>query len=252
MKISIIGIGAMGSCLAKGLMSSTTLQLFDKNPDKANGFNSPEEAVKECDLVILAVKPKDMEALLKLLRSKLTPDQIVISVAGNIDVAFLENHLPESPVVRIMPNTPCAVGKGVIGIVESKSLTPDVKSKLEAGLSPLGHLHYLPESQIDALTALAGSAPAFAFVILEAMIDAGIEMGLKKPLSQELVTQMWEGSLELLKTSGKNTTDLKWQVASPGGITIAGLDQMEQDKVRAGLLNTLMTTWKRAISKINY
>lgn len=255
MKICLIGCGAMGASMAEGLAKEHEVSLFDRTPQKARalaekiGAASHEDslpAVEHAEIVIVAVKPKDLHTAAKPFVDHLTQEQIVVSVLGGTPLSALEKAFGDIKVIRAMPNIACALGKGVIGCVDAEPVSAKTKAIIEKGLGPLGWIHWVPEKQIDALTALAGSGPAFAFVILESMIDAGVEMGLSSSLAQSLACEMWEGALALLQNSGKSTSALKWDVSSPGGITIAGLHQMEQDAVRRGIINTLIATHRKS------
>lgn len=235
--VALIGLGAMGQCLAKGLGASSTLSLYNRTADK-----SP---IKDASLILVAVKPHDMKAALTEIAPYLTPRQLVVSVASNISLSTLKELLPSQPVLRIMPNTAVQIGKGIVGCVKDETLSKEHIALVEKTLSPLGSLYWLPENKIDALTALAGSAPAFAFIILESMIDAGIEMGLHYSEAKSLACDMWLGAASLLKNSNKSPSDLKWEVTSPKGVTIAGIRQLEQDRVRAGVMNALLATFQK-------
>ena len=256
MKICVIGCGAMGGSMAAQLARHHEVTLYDHDDQKAValaqeiGAAASEEApsaIKNCDMIIVAVKPKDLEEAARQFVDHVTQDQIILSVVGSTPLSTLEKVFGQLRIVRTMPNIACAFGKGVLGCVDAESVSPKTRAQVEEGMGCLGTLHWVPEKQIEALTALAGSGPAFAFVIIESMIDAGIEMGLTPELAKDLACEMWEGALTLVQNSGKSPTELKWQVSSPGGVTIAGLHQMEQDAVRSGIMNTLFATYKKSL-----
>jgi len=258
MKICVIGCGAMGGSMAKGLAPRHSVHLFDRYPQKAlslaqeigaESFDEIHAATADCDIIIVAVKPAHLDEAGKTFVDHITQEQIIVSVVGSTPLSTLEKVFGQLKIVRAMPNIACALGKGVIGCVDAESVSAKTKSQVEGGLSSLGAVHWVPEEQIEALTALAGSGPAFAFVIIESMIDTGIEMGLPAKLAQDLACQMWEGALALLQESGKSPSDLKWTVSSPGGVTIAGLHQMEQDAVRAGIMNTLFAAYRKSLGE---
>ncbi len=255
MKFCIIGCGAMGGSMAKKLAEDHQVNLFDRYAEKveklageikAKGFQNMQQAISGCDFVIVSVKPIDIEEAASQMSDHLTQEQIVISVAGGVPLAQLEKLFGQVLTVRAMPNIACAFGKGVIGLVKTENLTDAIREKVQKSLSPLGFIHWIDEDQISGLTALAGCGPAFAFAIIESMIDAGIAMGLTAGLSKQLALEMWEGSLTLMKESGKSPSDLKWQVTSPGGTTIAGILELEDSSVRAGIINTILAAYEKA------
>jgi len=258
MKICVIGCGAMGGSMAKELARHHQVNLYDHHPQKAislaqeigaTSFEDILPAVQDSEIIIVAVKPIHLEEAAKQFAEHVTGDQIIFSVVGSTPLSVLEKYFGQLRIVRAMPNIACQHGKGVIGCVDAESVSAKTKSQVEEAISSLGAIHWVPEEQIEALTALAGSGPAFAFVILESMIDAGVAMGLNADLAKDLACEMWEGAVALVQQSGKSPSELKWIVSSPGGVTIAGLHQMEQDAVRAGVMNTLFATYKKSLEK---
>ncbi len=256
MKICVVGTGAMGGSMAMQLAKHHEVKLYDHFYQKALGLAQEigaqaceeiESAIKGSDIVIIAVKPQNLEEVAPHFVEHATQNQIIVSVVGSTPLSVLEKFFGQLRIVRAMPNIACAYGKGVLGCVETETLSPKTRAQVDEGLSSLGFIHWIPESQIEALTALAGSGPAFAFVIIESMVDAGIAMGLSSVLAKQLACEMWEGAITLIQESGKGLSDLKWQVSSPGGITIAGLHEMENSDVRAGIMNTLLATYEKSV-----
>jgi pyrroline-5-carboxylate reductase len=156
----------------------------------------------------------------------------------------LESFFSPSRIVRMMPNLPLIYGEGVIALCADDRKAED-KDRLQKIFEVLGKVYWLPEEKMDALTALAGSGPAFFFVMVEAMIDSGIAMGFTAADSQKIVLQMLQGSLTLLEKTGKHPGELKWQVTSPQGTTIAGLKRLEELALRGGIINTFLATYER-------
>ena len=146
----------------------------------------------------------------------------------------------------MMPNLPLVYGMGVIGLSSSNKIKNEDKEHLTKMFGSLGKIYWLPEEKIDALTALAGSGPAFFLVMVEAMIDAGIAMGFTAADAQGLIYQMLRGSLTLLEQTSKHPGELKWQIASPQGTTIAGLKRLEELALRGGIMNTFLAAYDRA------
>lgn len=251
MKIAIIGCGVMGTAFAKHLAREHSLLLCDRNHKKAaalakelggEAYDRFHEATSGSEVIILAVKPKDLPEVAK--HTTFSKKQLLVSLLAGTSLSVLKKYYPEATILRIMPNIALTCGQAVIGLVDDH-LSQEMKTKGEYLLKGLGLLAWVPESKIEALSALTGSGPAFAFVIIEAMIESGIAMGLTARESQNFVIQTIEGSLGLLKETGKHPAELRWEVASPGGTTIAGLREMEVMGVRAGVINTFLACYQK-------
>lgn len=251
MKIAIIGCGVIGSAFAKHFAREHSLLLCDRNHKKAvalaketggEAHDRFHEAITDSDVILLAIKPKDLPELAK--HTNFSNKQLVISVLAGTTLATLKKYYPEATILRIMPNIALACGQAVIGIAEDH-LSSEIKTKGEYLLKGLGLLAWVRENKIEALSALTGSGPAFVFVMIESMIEAGIAMGLTARESKEYVLQTIEGSIGLLKESEKHPAELRWEVASPGGTTIAGLREMETQGVRAGIMNAFLACYQR-------
>lgn len=254
MQIMIVGCGEMGSALAEGLAKTPGADFLfhDAHPEKAeelakklggkavkNTSNISDEAV-----LLLACKPDNIDSAATFLKD-LPACKFLGSVLAGVKTATLKKHFPRLTPVRLMPNLAVRYGEGVIAVAEDASLpTNDISTFL----APLGTVKWLPEKDIDAFTALAGSGPAFIYVIIEALVDAGIFMGLKQKDSTDIAAAMIKGSLTVLEKSGKSPSQLKTQVTSPGGTTIAGLRKMEEKNVRSALFETLIATYEKSKS----
>ena len=254
MKLSIIGCGAMGSALAKSL-SKQSLVLFDRDYEhtsqlaKTIGATAAKEmaqAVEGVDMVLIAVKPYHLQALAKQLEPLLNPKVIRLSVLAGVRISDLKAAFPKQKVVSLMPNIAVEYGKGIIGIVESPDLGEDLKSLIQGLFKDAGLTILLPESKIDALAALAGSAPAFAFHLIESMTEGGILLGFPAKEALEITIKVFEGAVALLKESKELPQALKWKVASPGGTTIEGLKVLEQERVHYALMQALQATTQKA------
>ena len=253
MKIAIIGCGIMGAAFARHFAKEHSLLLCDKNHKKATllaqelegeACERCHEAIQTAEVVLLAVKPQDLAEVAKHTASSFSKKKLLISVLGGASLSLLKKYYPESAILRIMPNVALSYGQAVIGLVDDH-LSQEMKNKGESLLKGLGLLAWLPEYKIEALSALAASGPAFLFVIIESMIEGGIAMGFTSIESKEFVLKTIEGAVTLLKETGKHPAELKWEVASPGGTTIAGLKEMESMGVRAGIINTLLACYQR-------
>lgn len=249
MKIAIIGCGNMGRALATRLSKSNELYLYDHTIGKSEGFEneglgksckSLDDLLKNSEIVILAVKPQNLKEMAETLH--LRKGQILVSILSGATLAALKGYFPEATIVRMMPSMAVAYGAGVVGLC-SDDASKDLISKT---FESLGMLYWLPESKINALTALTGSGPAFFYSIIESMVDAGIAMGFTSEEAKKLVYPMLEGSLTLLENSHQHPAELKWQITSPQGTTIAGLRKFEESAVRAGIMNTFLAAYDRA------
>jgi pyrroline-5-carboxylate reductase len=255
MKVSIIGCGSMGSGIARCLVKNHQLFLYDHTLSKAEELareiqaeacSTIDDAVKASEVIFLAVKPKDLEEVADSIQEVVSTQQVLISILSGISYETLKQHFGKGHLVRMMPNLAVMYGKGVVGLAESPDISDHVKKQVEALCAPLGFLHWFSEDKLDAITSLTGSGPAFMYVIVETMVEAGIAMGLSPSKAKELVLQMLEGTLTILNESQKHPAELKWQVTSPGGTTIAGLQKMEEAGVRNAIMKAFLAAYHRA------
>ena len=255
MRIAIIGCGNMGTGLAEQLGPLHQIILHDKDWNwtqelaqkiKGEACQNLREAVEKAQLILLAIKPQNLNEIAPLFASHLKPDQIVVSLLAGTPLTVLRHYIPKPILIRMMPNLALCYGMGVIGLVDSPDLTTELKKELHDLLSPLGLIYWLKESQVDSLTSLTGSGPAFIFTLIEAMIEAGVAMGFQAKDAQELILQMLQGCVTLLQKTEQHPAELKWQIASPGGTTIAGLRVLEKENVRSGLIETFLAAYQRS------
>lgn len=255
MRIAIIGCGNMGAAFARRLSKSHDLFLFDHAAEKAKklarekygqAVDSMGQAIHKADAVILAIKPQNLEEAALAIKKELKKGQILISMLGGVPLLVLKKYFPANPVVRIMPNLGVLMGKGAIGVAVEEPLNDKVKKELIKLFEELGKVYWIPEGKMDAFTSLAGSGPAFIFVLIEAMVESGIAMGFTSDEATEIVYQMLHSSLGLLEYTHKHPAELKWQVTSPGGTTIAGLQKMEQFAVRNGVMQTFLAAYEKS------
>ena len=253
--IALIGCGNMGTILAEKLGPRHRLHLYDRNweptealAQKINGkaFKDPVEAIEHAGLIILAVKPQNLKGLIQQIGNHLKKDQIILSILAGTPLPLLTHHFPQQTVVRSMPNLAMRYGLGVIGMAGCPSLTPQLKNELTRLMEPLGRVAWIQESQMDALTSLTGSGPAFFLTLIEAMNDAGVRMGFQPEESQDLIMQMLKGCLALLENTGGVPAELIRQIASPNGTTAAGLKVMEKENIRSGMIETFLAARQRA------
>jgi pyrroline-5-carboxylate reductase len=205
------------------------------------------DAAAGADVVVIAVKPQDIEGLLADVGSALKDDQTVISIAAAIPTALIESHLgPGVPVVRAMPNTPATVHEGMAGISPGAHAGEEHLVVAEAVLGSVGRSVRVDEGYMDAITAVSGSGPAYFALLAESMIEAGILLGLSREVSTDLVVQTMLGTAKLLRDERMHPVELREMVTSPGGTTIAAIRELEQAGVRAAFLNAIQAAMKRS------
>ncbi len=246
---AILGAGVMGETLLSGLIRAgrpvDQLLVGEKRAERARELQdkygvavvSNLEAAKGADTLALVVKPQDMGGLLDEIGSSVRPGQLVVSLAAGITTAFLESRLPAgTAVVRVMPNTPALVDEGMAAIAPGSHCDDAHLAVAEALLGSTGKVMRVPESQLDAVTAISGSGPAYLFFVVESMIEAGVHLGLPRATATELVVQTVVGSAVMLRETGAHPVVLREQVTSPGGTTAAALRELEIHRVRAAFL----------------
>jgi pyrroline-5-carboxylate reductase len=250
--VAIIGAGVMGETLVSGLMRAgrrpEEMLLTERRPERAAELRerygvevvSNSVAADKADTLLLVVKPQDMAEVLDEMSPHLSSSTLVVSLAAGITTGFVESHLPDDvPVIRVMPNTPALVDEGMSAISRGSHCDEAHLLEAEALLSAVGRVLRVPEKQQDAVTAISGSGPAYIFFVVEAMIEAGVHLGLPRSTSTELVLQTVVGSAKLLRETGEHPTVLRERVTSPGGTTAAAVRELEDHKVRAAFLTAM-------------
>ncbi|MBI4900621.1 MAG: pyrroline-5-carboxylate reductase [Actinobacteria bacterium] len=253
MTTALLGVGMMGENLLAGLLASgfapqdvvgTDLrpqrqrEIADTYGVRVVGDNV--EAVSGADTVVVVVKPYDVAAVLDGISGALSPDALVVSLAAGVELAVLEAHLPAGqPVVRVMPNTPASVGEGMSAIAAGSSASEDHLARVADLLGAVGRVVTVPERHLDAVTAVSGSGPAYVMYVAEAMIDAGVLLGLPRDIATTLTAQTLYGSAKLLRDSGTHPAVLRENVTSPGGTTAAALRTLDDRGVKAAFVAAL-------------
>ena len=259
--IAILGTGKMGEALLSGLLESgypaAEVAAVSRRPERAAelrdryGVPTPSatEAAKTADTLVLAVKPQDMGKLLDEIAAFVpaTGDQLVISVAAGITTAFIGQRLTgDVPVVRVMSNTPIMVDEAMSVISKGPHATEEHLRRAEALFSPVGKVLRIPEAQQDAATALSGSGPAYLYFMVEAMVDAGILLGVPRANALEMVTQAVYGAATMLRKTGEHPVILREAVTSPAGTTISAIRELENHAVRAAFLAAIESARDRS------
>jgi pyrroline-5-carboxylate reductase len=257
-RIAIIGGGRIGEALLSGLLSSgwsdiivtsrrpeRVAELHERHGVEATTVNA--DAVRDARIVVLAVKPQDIDSLLEEIGPLLSIEQTVVSVAAAVTTKRIERRLADGvPVVRAMPNAPSTVHEGMAGISAGASANATHLAQAEEVLSRVGRVVRVQESAMDAITAVSGSGPAYFALLAEAMIEAGILLGLSREISTTLVVQTMLGTAKQLRDEKMHPVELRESVTSPGGTTIAAIRELEQAGVRAAFLNAIEAAMTRA------
>ena len=247
--IAILGAGKMGEALLSGLLRAgrppsdvaVVVRRAERGDELYEAYGVPvltaEEAAKDASTLVIAVKPQDMARMLDEIAPFVSASQLVISVAAGITTSFIERRFPvEVPVVRVMSNTPVLVDEAMSVISAGSYASEPHLRHTEELLRPVGKVLRIPESQQDAATALSGSGPAYVYYLVEAMVDAGILLGMPRRTALEMVTQAVYGAATMLKDSGEHPVILREAVTSPGGTTISAIRELEKHGVRAAFL----------------
>ena len=260
-RIAILGAGKIGESLLAGLLTSgwrepPEIVVTGRRAERVQelverygveGTVSNAEAVARATVVVIAVKPQDFDVLLGEIGGLLSPEQTVLSVAAAIPTAAIEARVtPGVPVVRAMPNAPATVHEGVAGVCAGRHADDAHLAVAEDVLAHVGSVVRVPERYMDAVTAVSGSGPAYFALLAEAMIEAGILLGLSREISTQLVVQTMLGTARLLRDEGIHPVELRETVTSPGGTTIRAIRELERAGVRAAFLNAIQAAMERS------
>ena len=260
-RIGFLGAGKMATALARGwlkagltrperVLASDPLSGARQAFTTACGIQAGadnREVVTSSDLLILAVKPQSMAGLLTEIRPAVTNRHLIVSIAAGISLQQLATGLgAERPVVRVMPNTPCLIGASASAYSPGGTATAEDIALVDRLLKAVGLAFCLPESMLDAVTGLSGSGPAFVYVVIEALSDGGVRMGLPRDVATALAAQTVLGAAKMVLETGSHPAVLKDIVASPGGTTIAGLHALERGGLRAALIDAVEAATRRS------
>jgi pyrroline-5-carboxylate reductase len=247
-RIAIIGVGNMGEAVLSGIVNAgrapsdivAGVRRAERGEELAArygvGTGSAPEAAASADIVVLGVKPYDVVAMLSSL--DLRPGQLVVSLAAGITTQAMEAAVPEGvAVVRTMPNTPSLIGEGMTVVAGGASASDEDIEDAVALMRATGEVAVVDEKHVDAAAAISGSGPAYVFYVAEALVEAGVHLGLPRATASQLVTQTLAGSSLLLRQSGEHPAVLRENVTSPGGTTAAALRVLESAAVRAAFLD---------------
>src|SRR5579884_1566804 len=261
-KIAVLGCGKMGTILLESFLERKLVAPQEAIATVHDGSRSEElskelggvpvitdnrEAVSGASIVLLCVKPQTLGQLLDEIAPNLTPETLVISIAASTTTSFIQQKAGKAvPVVRAMPNTPATVGAAMTAVCASASAKPEHLETTKHLFESVGRALVVEEKHMDAITALSASGPAFVFVILESLAEAGVKVGLPREMATTLAAQTLFGSAQLVLETGHHPALLKDAVTTPAGCTIEGLMELEKGGLRVTLMNAIIKTTMRA------
>ncbi|MFL0194925.1 pyrroline-5-carboxylate reductase [Clostridium sp. WILCCON 0269] len=259
-KIGFIGTGQMGEGIIRGFLTAglfepddiyvmdildSRLQYLKENLKITHLSSDKDTAysyvVDNCDIVVLSIKPQVLKDVLGYMKhcNWNEKNQVVISITGGINTSLIEEYLPKIPVVRVMPNTPMLVNVGASGVAPGKSASGEHAKLVHGMFQALGVSYLVEEKFIDSITAISGCGPAYVYMLIEAMADGGVELGLPREMAQTLAAQTVMGSAKMVLDMDEHPGRLKDKVCSPGGSTIAGVRALEQGAFRGTIMNAI-------------
>lgn len=259
-RVGIIGTGKIGEALVKGLIASKKMtgdQLRSSDMRKERRdyvtkkysiecLESNLELVKGSDVVILAIKPNDMKRVLLEIRDVLTDKHLLISIAAGVPISYIAKNLEKQvPTVRGMPNTPVLVREGMT-VLTSVNGSDNHLALAREIFESVGKVVFLEERYLNAVTGLSGSGPAYLFLVIEALVEAGVKVGIPRDISNLLAAQTTLGSAKMVLDTGEHPALLRDMVTTPGGVTIDGIIQLEEGKLRTSIINAVMKATDRS------
>ena len=261
MKIGFIGTGNMGSSIIKGILSSKfeeneNINIFDLNKDKVNNLvkeyginavNSEKELAKNCDIIVLSVKPHIIPVVLKNLSGNVKKDTIILTIVAGISISVIVNALGEDKkVVRTMPNTPAQVLSGMTAVTFNKNIENSEKEIIFKLLNSFGKSVEIEEKLMHAYTGISGSLPAYVYMFMEALADGGVLCGMPRNKAYEIVAQTVAGSAKMLLETGKHPGQLKDEVCSPAGTTIEAVRVLENGNFRGNVIEAVVACTEKS------
>lgn len=261
MVLGVIGCGKMAKAMLAGIFGQTprpysALLINDTDNHQAEVFVELFSAqscdqldvVKRSNVVIVAVKPHQVKEVLNHTASAWKPGQLLISVAAGVKIGVVQSFLPHDvKIVRLMPNLPALVGEGITAIAAGEEVGEENLVQVENLLSGLGKTVRTDEKKMDAVTAVSGSGPAYVMMVVESMTEAAVKIGLDWDLARQLVLATISGSIKMLEITGQHPAELRNQVSSPGGTTIAAVKQLEELGLRSAFYNAIEEAYQRSI-----
>jgi len=261
-QIAFLGCGVMAEAiiatmLREGLVTPAQIvgaEPYEERRDELSAkygvrmVGSNREAARHADAVMLTIKPQSLDAIFRDLRGNLSAEQVVISIIAGATIERLQGGLEHPAVVRAMPNTPAQIGQGMTVWMPTTAVRDDQNLVVAAVLGAMGHaVRVENEDAVDMATALSGTGPAYIFLVMEALIDAGVHMGFPRRIAEELVLQTMIGSVLFARESGKHPAELRNMVTSPGGTSAAAIYQMEKGSLRTVISRAVWAAYQRTV-----
>jgi pyrroline-5-carboxylate reductase len=260
-KVAFLGAGKMGgiilqALLKNGLLSVNSTRATVAHPERAKALaaklkvkvgTNNAEAVAGADVIVIAVKPQVVEEVIREISPYVTPRQLIVSVAASVPTSMIERDLASNvPVVRAMPNTPCLLGSGMTGICKGKYASVKDVALTCSMFEVVGRTVVVDEKHMDAVTALSASGPAYIYIILESLAEAGVKVGLPRDIATLLAAQTTLGAARVVLETGDHPAALKDAVTTPAGCTIDGIMELEEGKLRVTLIKAVVKAAQRA------
>jgi pyrroline-5-carboxylate reductase len=260
-RLAVLGAGKLGETLIKGLLGAGVIKAENLTVTAAHSYRldqlkerfgltgtlSNSEAVRSADLIILSVKPQTVPLVLSEIGSKLKPSQLLISVAASVSIPFIEKHLEGPvPVIRAMPNTPCLINVGMTGVAPGTNALADHVRLAKFIFDSVGRTVVVDEKHMDAITGLSASGPAYIYIVIESLAEAGVKVGLPRDIATELAAQTVVGAGSMVLQTGEHPAKLKDIVTTPAGCTIDGILELEEGGLRVTLIKAVVKATQRA------
>ena len=260
-RVAFLGTGKMGGILLQALLKNNLLSsnltcATVQHEERARMLGAKlnvkvgtdnKAAVEGADIILLAVKPQVVKEVIREIRGQLTPNQLIVSVAASVSTAMIESGLPENiPVVRAMPNTPCSIGSGMTGVCKGKYATAEHVALTCSIFDVVGRTVVIDEKHMDAVTGLSASGPAYIYIILESLAEAGVKVGLPRDVATLLAAQTTMGAARVVLETGDHPALLKDAVTTPAGCTVDGIMELEEGKLRVTLIKAVVRATMRA------
>jgi pyrroline-5-carboxylate reductase len=256
--LGIVGGGQMAEALISGLLAkkaylTSEILVSDPSPERRDylkdkfkvAVTENNRKVSQCSVLLLAVKPQVFSQIVKDMGA-VAPDRLLLSILAGVSLQQLETAFPGSPVVRVMPNTPALIAQGISALSYGKQVGSEQQQTAQNIFKAVGTVVEVPESLMDAVTGLSGSGPGYVALLVEALMDGGVLVGLPRPLARSLVLETIKGSVALLQEQNLHPGELKDRVTSPGGTTIAGIAALEKAGVRSALIQAVEAATQRS------
>lgn len=260
LNIGVIGCGKMAHAILSGLSQKSdkygSVVVNDIDPGRCQLFQEDFKAhvstakgvVADSNLIILAVKPYQIETLLAEISGAITADKVIVSIAAGVKTAAIEKWIPaHCPVIRVMPNTPALVGKGISAVCAGKRAQPAQTQIVCELFETVGSVVVIDEKYMDAVTAISGCGPAYFYLIAEAMINAAVNIGLDGGIARQLVLETMQGSVSTMQITKRHPAQLRDDVCSPGGTTSAAVRKLEEKGLRGAFFDAVEAAWRRSM-----